>query len=61
MEHQKYLMAIADNIAAEAIAKAMLLRARASHRGEPLSRVDAINLALEQMAQGMEGSDNERK
>ena len=61
MEHEKYLMAIADNIAAEAIARAMLLRARASHRGERLSRIDAINLALEQMAQGMEGSDNERK
>lgn len=58
MEHQKYLMAIADNIAAEAIAKAMLLRARASHRKERLSRVEAINLALEQMAQGMEGNNN---
>lgn len=58
MEHEKYLMAIADTIAAEAIAMAMLLRARASHRGESLSRVDAINLALEQMVQGMEGNDN---
>ena len=61
MEHEKYLMAIADNIAAEAIAMAMLLRARASHRGESLSRVDAINLALEAMAEEMEGSCNERK
>lgn len=61
MEHEKYLMAIADNIAAEAIAMAMLLRARASHRGESLSRIDAINLALEAMAQGMEGNGNERK
>lgn len=59
MEHEKYLMAIADNIAAEAIAKAMLLRARASHRGGSLSRIDAINLALEAMAEGMEGNDND--
>lgn len=59
MDHEKYLMAIADNIAAEAIAKAMLLRARASHRGESLSRVDAINLALEQMVQVMEENDND--
>lgn len=59
MDHEKYLMAIADTIAAEAIAKAMLLRARASHRGERLSRIDAINLALEAMAQEMEGSDND--
>lgn len=58
MEHEKYLMAIADNIAAEAIARAMLLRARASHRGESLSRIDAINLALEAMAEGMEGNSN---
>lgn len=58
MDNEKYLMAIADTIAAEAIAKAMLLRARASHRGERLSRVDAINLALEQMAEGMEGNNN---
>ncbi len=58
MDHEKYLMAIADSIASEAIAKAMLLRARASHRGERLSRVDAINLALEAMAEAMEGEDN---
>lgn len=58
MEHEKYLMAIADTIAAEAIAKAMLLRARASHRGESLSRIDAINLALEAMAEEMEGDSN---
>lgn len=58
MEHEKYLMAIADNIAAEAIAKAMLLRARASRRGERLSRIDAINLALEAMADEMEGEGN---
>ena len=61
MEHEKYLMAIADTIAAEAIARAMLLRARASQKGERLSRIDAINLALEAMAEGMEGDDNERK
>ena len=58
MDHEKYLMAIADTIAAEAIAKAMLLRARASHRGESLSRIDAINAALEAMAEEMEGKDN---
>lgn len=59
MEHEKYLMAIADTIAAEAIAKAMLLRARASQKGERLSRIDAINLALEQMVEGMEGNGND--
>lgn len=59
MKHEKYLMAIADTIAAEAIAKAMLLRARASYRGERLSRIDAINLALEAMAEGMERTDND--
>ena len=58
MEHEKYLMAIADNIASEAIARAMLLRARASRRGDRLSRIDAINLALEAMADEMEGDDN---
>lgn len=61
MEHEKYLMVIADTIAAEAIAKAMLLRARASHRGESLSRIDAINLALEQMVDEMERNDNEQQ
>ena len=61
MEHEKYLMAIADNIASEAIARAMLLRARASRRGDRLSRIDAINAALEQMVEGMERNDNERK
>ena len=60
MEHEKYLMAIADNIASEAIAKAMLLRARASHRGEHLWRVDAINLALEAMAESMERNGNDK-
>lgn len=61
MTHKAYLEAIADALAAEVIAKAMLLIAQHSVKGERLSRIDAINLALESMAQGMEGNGNERK
>lgn len=58
MTHKAYLEAIADNIASEVIARAMLLRAKASCKGEALSRIDAINAALEAMAEEMEGNDN---
>ena len=58
MTHKAYLEAIADTIAAEVIARAMLLRANASRKREALSRIDAINLALEAMAEEMEGKDN---
>ena len=59
MHPKAYIQAIADSLAAEVIAKAMLLIAQHSVKGERLSRVDAINLALEQMAEGMEGNDND--
>jgi len=58
MTHKAYLEAIADTIAAEVISRAMLLRAQHSVKGETLSRTDAINLALEAMADEMEGKDN---
>jgi hypothetical protein len=58
MTHKAYLEAIADTIAAEVISRAMLLRAQHSVKGEDLSRIDAINLALEAMADEMEGKDN---
>jgi hypothetical protein len=57
--HKAYIQAIADALAAEVIAKAMLLIAQHSVKGERLSRIDAINLALEEMAEGMEGNDND--
>jgi hypothetical protein len=58
MTHKAYLEAIADTIAAEVISRAMLLRAQHSVKGKALSRIDAINLALETMAEEMEGRDN---
>jgi hypothetical protein len=58
MNNDAFLRALADVIAAEVIAKAMLLRAKAGRKGESLSRIDAINLALETMAEEMEGRDN---
>jgi len=58
MAHKAYLEAIADALAAEIISKAMLLRAKYSVKGEALSRIDAINAALEQMANEMEGEGN---
>ena len=57
-ERQAYLKAIADTLAAEIISRAMLLRAQHSVKGEALSRIDAINLALEAMADEMEGEDH---
>lgn len=59
MTHKAYIQAIADALAAEVIAKAMLLIAQHSVKGERLSRVDAINLTLEAMADEMEGDDND--
>jgi len=59
MTHKAYLEAIADTIAAEVISRAMLLRAKHSVKGEALSRIDAINAALEQMADEMEEKDND--
>ena len=59
-ERQDYLEAIADTLAAEIISRAMLLRAQHSVKGEALSRIDAINLALETMANEMEGKGNDR-
>jgi hypothetical protein len=53
-----YLEAIADTLAAEVISRAMLLRAQHSVKGEALSRIDAINIALEAMANEMEGEGN---
>lgn len=58
MTHKAYLEAIADTLAAEIISRAMLLRAQYSVKGEALSRIDAINAALEQMANDMEGNGN---
>ena len=58
MTHKAYLEAIADTIAAEVISRAMLLLAQHSVKGQALSRIDAINAALEQMADEMEGKDN---
>lgn len=58
MHPKAYIQAIADALAAEVIAKAMLLIAQHSVKGERLSRIDAINLALEAMAEDMEGEDN---
>jgi hypothetical protein len=58
MHPKAYIQAIADTLAAEVIAKAMLLIAQHSVKGERLSRIDAINLALEAMAEEMEGEDN---
>jgi hypothetical protein len=57
-EKQAYLEAIADTLAAEIISRAMLLRAQHSIKGKALSRIDAINLALEAMANEMEGEGN---
>lgn len=57
-ERQAYLEAIADTLAAEIISRAMLLRAKHSVKGEALSRIDAINITLEQMANDMEGDGN---
>jgi hypothetical protein len=59
MADRAYLEAIADALAAEIISRAMLLRAKHSVKGEALSRIDAINLALEAMADEMEGKDND--
>ena len=61
MHPKAYIQAIADTLAAEIIARAMLLIAQHSVKGERLSRIDAINLALEQMVEGMEGNDNEQQ
>lgn len=58
MHPKAYIQAIADALAAEVIAKAMLLIAQHSVKGQSLSRIDAINLALEAMADEMEGNDN---
>ena len=58
MTHKAYLEAIADALAAEVIAKAMLLIAQHSVKRERLSRIDAINAALEAMAEEMEGDSN---
>lgn len=58
MHPKAYIQAIADALAAEVIAKAMLLIAQHSVKGERLSRVDAINLTLEAMADEMEGNNN---
>lgn len=58
MHNKSYIQAIADALAAETISRAMLLRAQSSLKGKELSRIDAINAALEQMAEGMEGKDN---
>jgi hypothetical protein len=57
-ERQAYLEAIADTLAAEIISRAMLLRAQNSVKGEVLSRIDAINITLEQMANDMEAQGN---
>jgi hypothetical protein len=58
MHPKAYIQAIADQLAAEVISRAMLLRAKHSVKGEALSRIDAINIALEQMANDMEGEGN---
>lgn len=61
MHNKSYIQAIADALAAETISRAMLLRAQSSLKGKELSRIDAINAALEQMAEGMEGNNNEQQ
>lgn len=61
MHNKSYIQAIADALAAETISRAMLLRAQSSLKGKELSRIDAINAALEQMVEGMEGNGNECK
>lgn len=61
MHNKSYIQAIADALAAETISRAMLLRAQSSLKGKELSRIDAINAALEQMVEGMEGNNNEQQ
>lgn len=56
-EHQAYIQAIADRLAAETMARAALLKAQARRKGKELAHIDAINGALLAMLCEGKGQD----
>lgn len=52
----KAIQAIADNLAAETMARAALIKAQARRKGKELAHVDAVNAAL--LAMLCEGKGN---
>lgn len=45
-EHEAYIQAIADRLAAETLARAAILKAQAKRKGKELDQLQAINAAL---------------
>ena len=45
-EHEAYIQAIADRLAAETMARAALLKAQAKRKGKELDHMQAVNAAL---------------
>ncbi len=54
------IQAIADNLAAETIARAALLKAQARRKGIALGHIEAVNAALLAMLCEGKGNDNAR-
>jgi hypothetical protein len=56
-EQKAYIQTIADNLAAETMARAAIIRAQAKRKGKELDQLQAINAAL--LAMICEGPDND--